>query len=430
MFLALISAASTRAAPRRVVGLDVTYRTVGRQAEYRVKDIELDSFRMLVELERALESWGYEVKRLRSLTLGNLLEVDAVVLAKLRDPSWRYGTDEVKAIGDWFSRGGKFLWIGSDSDYVEPYYVAAQGDFKQREPNRVLEVIGSSLRLEFCSVEDVVGAGALGVASRVCAMDTLGGVNAVGHAGIMTRGASKVLFHGPTVLMGFRTGKYVPIEDVFDENTFWLYRTSAEARIVDHDMTRPMAYRVGQKGRFVLAAAQAIRMGDKLSKVIVTGESILGDYNIFSASFGDLALSGPVFVKSAFDWGLTDRTQTTAMTAASAPATETVVTAGVLASLGPITITVATISAIVVVVGLSIWVGKRRQGIRLEQAKSVKSEGPPPAVFQRPPSQSERYEEFLKRLDELKMKGRISERVYARLKDDFEKRLREQKSSE
>jgi len=183
VFLMFISVRPTGAVPRKVVGLDVTYRTMGGQGEYRAKDIQLDSFRMLIELERSLNDWGYEVRRLNGLTPSSLLNVDSVVLGKLRDPSWEYAADEVKAIGEWFNRGGKLIWIGSDNDYVEPYYVAAQGDFKQREPNRVLEAVRSSLRLEFCSVEDVVGVGGLSAPFRVVAMDTLDGVNAAGYAG-------------------------------------------------------------------------------------------------------------------------------------------------------------------------------------------------------------------------------------------------------
>ena len=84
--------------------------------------------------------------------------------------------------------------IGSDNDYGEPYYVAAQGDFKQREPNRVLEAVRSSLRLEFCSVEDVVGVGGLSAPFRVVAMDTLDEVNAAGYAGGTTKRYLKSAF--------------------------------------------------------------------------------------------------------------------------------------------------------------------------------------------------------------------------------------------
>jgi len=410
-FLVFISVRPTSAVPRKVVGLDVTYRTMGGQREYRVKDIQLDSFRMLFELERSLDDGGYEVRRLNGLTPSSLLDVDAVVLGKLRDPSWQYTADEIKAIGEWFNQGGKLLWVGSDSDYVEPYYVAAQGDFKQREPNKVLEAVRSPLRLEFSSVEDVVGAGALGAPIRVCAMDTLDGVNAAGYAGVITKGTSRVLFDGPSVIIGFKTGRYVSIEEVLDENIFWLYRTSAQATIVDHDATRPMVLRVGQKGRFVLAAAQAVKVGDKFSKIVVTGESILGDRNISSANYGDLKLSGPVFVRNALAWGLqkepTETLATTTATTSSAGEAATTATGSVAF---PLT---GMILAILVIASLT-YVRKLKQTVKLDQTMISKAELPPGR---------ELYEEYLRRLEELKARKRIPEHIYVRLKEEYEKRL-------
>jgi len=427
MFLVLINFGPTNAMPRKVVGLDVTYRTIDGQKGYRVKDIELDSFRMLVELERSLESWGCEVRRLNGLTRNSLLGVDAVVLGKLRDPSWRYEPAEIEAIGEWFRQGGKFLWAGGDGDHVEPYYIAAQGDFKQREPNKVLEAVSSSLRLEFCSVEDAVGAGAIDKPDRVCAMDTLDGVNAAGYASLITRGASKVLFHGPTAIIGFRAGKYVSIEEVLDQSTLWLYRTSPQATIVDHDAFPPVVLRVRQSGRFVLGAAQVVRVGDGFSKVIVTGESILGDYSIFSAGYRDVALSGPIFVRNAFAWGLEAEhhavSRTISTTTEISPSTiETAVT-----MLGPVALPLAGMTAILVI-GLLIYVGKKGKVARPEHKETLKDEAPSMTILGPPSSRSELYKKYLERLEELKVKKKISEQVYAKLREEYQKRQREQGS--
>lgn len=294
-------------AQKKVVALDGTFRTLpdGTKA-YRVKDIYTKGFEMLVaDLKGNLTSWGYDVKEINGLTSDNLKGADALVLAKLYDPSFNYTQSEISAVAAWFKSGRKFLYIGSDSDFVEPYYKAEVGNFKQDQPNKVLEAIGSSIRIEFASVEDAVGFGAAGSPYRVFANETAGGVNKDGWAGTITKGVSRVLFHGPTVIVGFKAGKYVPIDQVLDENTMWLFRTTDKGAIVHNTPTLTKVVTPGQRGKFYLAAGQRLRVDGAYSKVVAAGESILGDRNSSTAVERGVTLQGLKYIQNVLAWGLT-----------------------------------------------------------------------------------------------------------------------------
>ncbi len=294
-------------AQKKVVGLDLTFNALpdGKKL-YRVKDIYTTGFDHYIrDLKGNLTLWGYEAKEINGLTSDNLKGVDGLILAKLYDPSVNYTASEVSAVGAWFKTGGKFLYIGSDSDFVEAYYDAKVGNFKQDQPNKILEAIGSSLRIEFASVEDAVGLGAAGAPYRVFANETGGGVNKEGMAGSITKGVSRVLFHGPTVLVGFKGGKYVSFDQVLDENTVWLFRTSEKGTIVHNTPTPTKVVIPGQRGRFILAGAQKVKIDGAYSKVIAAGESMMGDRNGLTLVERGVTFQGTQYLQNALAWGLT-----------------------------------------------------------------------------------------------------------------------------
>ncbi len=285
---------SSTGARRKVIAIDLT--------PGRVKDIESDpSQKLLKWLIGNLTEAGYDVRKLSRISKEALSGVDALVIGKLRDEKGAFKPDEVEAIAEWFKQGGKFLWVGADSDYVEPYLNPEDTSFKSGEPNKILEAIGSHLRLEYASVEDPesnAGAGYRVVSGRY---------NTEGEAAQMTSGAPKVLFHGPTFVVGFDNGKFVPFEQVDEkyETVTWLYATTDKGTVVSHDGVDPKTTAVGQTGSFVLAAIEKIKCGGLYSKVLVTGESLIGDRNIFNTKYHGVDLQGPTFVKQAFAWGLT-----------------------------------------------------------------------------------------------------------------------------
>lgn len=304
--ITLVSAMPVHAQAKKVVGLDLTYREEAGKRLYRVKDVVFEGKTILLDsLKGNLTSWGYEVKEVNGLTSANLQGLDALVLAKIHNPGFNYTSEEVSSIASWFKQGGKFLWVGADSDFIEPYYTAAVGGFKEDQPNRVLAAIGSSLRIEYASVEDVVGIAAAGAPYRVYSNATAGGANSEGVAGTITKDAPRVLFHGPAFVVGFKDGKFVPFSQVQDENTFWIYRTTDRGTVV-HNVAYPaQTVSAGQKGQFVLAAGQRMRVDSKYSKVLAAGESIMGDRNGMTTLERGVTLFGPTFIKNAFAWGTT-----------------------------------------------------------------------------------------------------------------------------
>jgi hypothetical protein len=316
--ITVVSLIPTYAQAKKVVGLDLTYRVEAGAKVYRVKDVKLTGFEMLLpQLEGNLTAGGYQVKEINGLTSANLQGVDALVLSKIHDQSFNYTSDEISAIASWFSTGGKFLAIGSDSDFVESYMTVSTGGFKEDQPNKVLAAIGSALRVEYGSVED--SASNAGAAYRVVADASKGGANSEGAAGLITKNAPKVMFHGPTIVVGFKDGKFVPFDQVQDDdNVFWLYRTTESGAIV-HSVAYPMqTVSAGQKGRFVLAAAQRINvagpLGGQYSKVLAQGESWMGDRATITGVYSGIALQGPTYILNALAWGTTVEQAPTPMT--------------------------------------------------------------------------------------------------------------------
>ncbi len=279
-------------AQKKVVGLDV--------APGRVKDLDAEiGQKQLAKLKQYLTSWGYEVKELTQLTPETLKDVDVLIIGKMKDYNSKFSSSEVQAIASWFKQGGKLLWVGADSDYVEPYLKPEDVSFKAEEPNKILTAIGSSIRIEYASLEDPESNA--GAAYRVVSYKA----NHNGWAAEITKGADKVLFHGPTLLAGYKGGKFVPFDQVVSDTCTWLYRSSDKGTVVSHDGVDPKAYKVGQVGSFVEAAAEKIPVGGKYSKVIVTGESLLGDRTIINEEYHGVKLQGPTFVKNALAWGTT-----------------------------------------------------------------------------------------------------------------------------
>ncbi|RLG47693.1 MAG: hypothetical protein DRN90_04590 [Thermoproteota archaeon] len=75
--------------------------------------------------------------------------------------------------------------------------------------------------------------------------------------------------------------------------------------MVSHDGVDPKAHSVGETGQFVEAAAEIINLGlfKPKGKVIVTGESLLGDRFIGTPEYHGEKLQGMTFIINAFKWG-------------------------------------------------------------------------------------------------------------------------------
>ncbi|HDD69194.1 MAG TPA: hypothetical protein ENG61_02405 [Candidatus Korarchaeota archaeon] len=277
---------------QKVVGIDIT--------PGRVKDLDSKWGQTNLRwLEGNLTAAGFQIKEITEITPESLKGCDALIIGKLYDYNSVFSDSEIQAIKNWFLEGGKFIWVGADSDYTEPYLNPDDISFKAGEPNRILEAIGSCLRLEYASLEDPTCN--IGAAYRVKSYEA----NRQGWAAEITQGADVVMFHGPTFVIGFKNGQYVPFSEVEGPNVVWLYRSSPDGTVVSHDGVDPKAHSVGETGQFVEAAAEIINLGlfKPKGKVIVTGESLLGDRFIGTPEYHGEKLQGMTFIINAFKWG-------------------------------------------------------------------------------------------------------------------------------
>jgi len=279
-------------AQQKVVAIDVT--------PGRVKDLDTKWGQTNLKwLKGNLTAAGFQVKEITEITPEVLKGVDALIIGKLYDYNSVFSESEIEAIKNWFMEGGKFIWVGADSDYTEPYLNPDDISFKAGEPNRILEAIGSVLRLEYASLEDPTCN--IGAAYRVKSYEA----NTAGWAAEITKNAPVVMFHGPTFVIGFKNGKYVPFSEVEGPNVVWLYKSSPDGTVVSHDGVDPKAHSVGETAQFVEAAAEIISLGmfKPKGKVIVTGESLLGDRFIGTPEYHGETLQGMTFILNAFAWG-------------------------------------------------------------------------------------------------------------------------------
>ncbi|MCF2136096.1 MAG: hypothetical protein K9W43_02555 [Candidatus Thorarchaeota archaeon] len=251
-----------------------------------------------LQLANNLTALGYEVVWAYG-GINNTILSDAVglVLGSIYGDTNGYLASEVTAIANWFNAGGKFLWVGYDSDY--------SGAYINDNMTQILEAVGSHVYGEPTSIEDAYsncGAGYRPVAN---------GTSNDPFVADIVAGTTKVLMHGPTLLYGSNSStpaentKPIDLETGSIANVYPLLYYGASATIADHDLTYPYAHEDGDKGAFV-AATLEIKAGDNGDGVIiVSGASPYGDYQpMCSWEYKDVALNGDVFVKQAIDFGI------------------------------------------------------------------------------------------------------------------------------
>jgi hypothetical protein len=227
----------------------------------------------------------------------------------------------LQTIWDWwngttnYKGGGKFLWMGSDSDY--------QGrDWISMNSSKILETVGSHIRYEPCEITDPFtncGASYRPVANVTESVDPDGAWITTG----VTHGA---LIHGPTLLYGVNgTGHDVGLHNNTIPGVFNILYTNYTAEINESNPTIP-AHTVVQ-GQTALQYGNFVAMaGEKdigywgNSRIIATGASPYGDYQpMYTDEYYGVTLDGPTVVKRAILWGL----NTTAVTVPGPPTAPT-----------------------------------------------------------------------------------------------------------
>ncbi|MCE4602434.1 MAG: hypothetical protein F7C08_03850 [Desulfurococcales archaeon] len=237
----------------------------------------------------------FDEVRVGGLTQENLMDAQILLIGQATTV---FSDEEVNTVAQWFSMGGKAIWVGGDSDYP------AQGsETAQVVINQVAEAIGSIIRSDYISVEDDrENAGApyrvLGIIDPDPAI-----------ADFILNGLQykRVLFHGPGalyILVDDEPVNPVKSPEMKPENVYIIARTSDQSRAVEHQADPMQGQHPAEfydplddtvnTGPFPLMMAEM--MGDN-KLFIVSSETPYGGYEPMTApSYKDKPLDGPVFV--------------------------------------------------------------------------------------------------------------------------------------
>jgi hypothetical protein len=169
---------------------------------------------------------------------------------------------EKSDLKQWFDGGNKTLWISGDSDY--------SGFFIQTEANAVLDYLGAHLRFDAGSIEDRESN--TGASYRVIANETGDGL----IASIVTEGVERVLFHGPTAILGYTDG-LVDLRNTSIDNVEIIMYTSAAATVIDGDSSNnefDFYFKSSENGSYPMLVIEKI--GN--SYLIISGDTTFSDY--------------------------------------------------------------------------------------------------------------------------------------------------------
>lgn len=215
----------------------------------------------LTEFVGNLTDAGYNVVVARGgINSSVLADADALILVKIRDGSGNYSQAEIDAIVNWMKTGKKFLWVATDSDYLESYLRTSGADLKEDQPNRILAAIGSHIRYDLCSLESPtwnIGAAPYRTLSNISNSADPDAAN------ILTGITHPVLFHGPAAIYfvddkGTKVGyENLPKPGLFSSRpaVFWVFKSSPDSRIVDGSpASPPVFFSAGQVGSVVMMA--------------------------------------------------------------------------------------------------------------------------------------------------------------------------------
>ena len=226
-----------------------------------------------------------------SLTYDDLKGAKMLILV-LVDTSLNYTTDELDAIKKWFDEGGKTLWVCSDSDYKG-------GDYLRIGPaNSVLEKVGSVLRGEHTEGVDKVAP--MGAPYRVGAK-----IDPDDPLKFLANGVSNlVLFHGPGIVIAYKDGKYMALEENVPENVYriaWIEKGA----IQEGAAPLPEVHDISYEGKLVEMAAELFP--DKKNIVILSAEAPFDHYRgMWTDEYHEVTLDGARFITNVISWGVSE----------------------------------------------------------------------------------------------------------------------------
>jgi hypothetical protein len=282
-----------------------------------------------------------------------LADADGFIAGSIYGAANGYLTAEISAIGDWYNTGGKFMWIGYDSDYGGYVYISDN-------MTAILEAAGSHVYGEPTSVEDPVS----NCASPYRAVAN--GTSSDPYVASIVKDVSHVMMHGPTLVYGSNNAtpaadrNPVPLETVTIGNVYPLLYYGGNATIVDADVNYPLAHTDGQKGAFVAATIEVNVGADDSGVLVVSGASPYGDYRPMNTDvYYGVVMDGDNLVRQAIHFGM--RTAEVVETTTTTPPTTstTTTTTSTPGGLDPVLLAAVGIGAVVVIV-IIIAVARRK----------------------------------------------------------------------
>ncbi|MHA1912593.1 MAG: hypothetical protein ACTSYA_12975 [Candidatus Kariarchaeaceae archaeon] len=185
--------------------------------------------------------------------------IDVMMYAALNTSLSPDDKDDLK---QWFDGGNKTLWISGDSDY-SAYFIPT-------EVNAILDYLGTHVRYDAGSYEDLEcndGAG-----YRLMANETGDGL----IASIVTEGVERVLFHGPTSIIGYNDG-LVDLRTTSIDNVEVIMSASEAAIVYDGDLSNTefdFYVKSSENGSYPMLVVEKIGS----SYLIVSGDTTFSDY--------------------------------------------------------------------------------------------------------------------------------------------------------
>jgi hypothetical protein len=247
-------------------------------------------------LDDNLTAAGYTVDfNNATITASALSDVDAFLVGSQYRDTNAFSASEITAIGNWFNEGGKFLWVGCDSDYGGYQYI-------NDNMTAILAACGSHVYPEPISVSDSYSN--CNASYRVIANVT--STNA--FVAPIVDGVSRVLMHGPTCLYGSTSGdgaNPVNLETGSVTNVYPVLYYGGSATIGDSDLVAPLAHSDGDEGSFVAMTVEMSAGEAATGVIMVSGASPYGDYKpMYADEYYGVGLSCPALVLLAIEFGM------------------------------------------------------------------------------------------------------------------------------
>jgi hypothetical protein len=252
------------------------------------------------DLKDLLETRGYNVVWANGGLNSTILENASALILGCVKYGYSYSTSEVTAVSEWFNQGGKFLWIGGDSDWNDHYIY-------NQEVYKILESVRSHVYPEQAHLkakQNVVGNQAANVVANVTTQNS--------RFQSIVENITEVLMADGTTLYGsnhqYPNHELNPIDlethNITDVYPILFYNPSSYVR---DDFPPPMLVHSDfQEGAFVAVTLEDNAGCSGNGILVVSGTPIYGEYGAtcWTDFFGEGTLDGPIFINQLIDFGV------------------------------------------------------------------------------------------------------------------------------